>query len=153
MRRHLALILASALIALSALAAGCGEGGVASDAAVSVYVARSLCPAAEGELAQEGKQVGEVRVRVVCLPPVRRRGHADLTTAGANARRATEDSTAVAFLEATGPAAAFTESIVEAANIAWVETSNGATAMRSIIEALDERGSSSPRQAVLDQVA
>jgi hypothetical protein len=108
MRRHLALILACPLIALGALAAGCGEGGVASGAAVSVYVARPLCPAAEAELEKEGKRVGDVLVRVVCLPPVQRRSRADLATAGANARRATEDSTAVAFLDATGPPADFT---------------------------------------------
>lgn len=152
MRRHLALMLVCALIAPSALVIGCGEGGVGSGATVSVYVARPLCSAAEGELANEGKRVGDVKVRIVCLPPVQRRGRADLATAGANARRATEDSTDVAFLEATGPAADFTESIVEAADIAWLESSDGATAMHQVLEALEERGSSSPRQAVLDQV-
>jgi len=137
---------------LSAVLAGCGEGGVASGATVSVYVAKPLCAAAEGALEKEGKQVGDVRVRIVCLPPVQRRGRADLATAGANARRATEDSTAVAFLEATAPSARFTESIVEAAGIAWLETSDGATAMHSIIEALGDT-SSSPRDAVRESLS
>jgi hypothetical protein len=138
---------ACALIALSAVVSGCGEGGVSNGATVSVYVAKSLCAAAEGELAKEGKQAGEVEVRIVCLPPVQRRGRADLATAGANARRATEDSTAVAFLEATAPSAKFTESIVKAAGIAWLESSDGATAMRRVLDALAS-GSSSPRSEV-----
>jgi hypothetical protein len=78
-------------------------------------------------------------------------GRADLATAGAGARRATEDSTAVAYVEAPGPAAEFSRSIVEAADIAWIETSSGSQAMKRIISAL-EGDSSSPRQAVLDEV-
>lgn len=151
MRRHLVLMLACAPIAFGALIAGCGEGGVAGGATVSIYVARPLCPAAEAELAKEGKRAGDVLVRIVCLPPVRRHGRADLATAGANARRATEDSTAVAFLEAPGPAARFTESIVKAADIAWLESSDGATAMHSIIKAL-AGSSSSPRSDVRESL-
>lgn len=147
MRRHLALLLACALLALSAVFAGCAESGVGNGATVSVYVAKPLCAAAEGELAKEGKRVGEVEVRIVCLPPVQRHSRADLATAGANARRATEDSTTVAFLESTGPAARFSESIVEAADIAWLESSNGAAAMRRVLDALAS-GSSSPRAEV-----
>ncbi|MGN6815615.1 MAG: hypothetical protein ACTHK3_05960, partial [Solirubrobacterales bacterium] len=79
---------APALIALVLFMVGCGEGGVTDGATVSVYVAKPLCAAAEGELAKEGKQVGDVQVRIVCLPPVQRQGRADLATAGANARRA-----------------------------------------------------------------
>lgn len=147
MRRHLALLPACALIALALIAAGCGEGGVAGGATVSVYVAKPLCSAAEAKLERESKQVGELRVRIVCLPSVQRRGRADLATAGANARRATEDSTAVAFLEAAGPAAEFSESIVEAADIAWLESSDGSTAMHRVLEALAS-GSGSPRAEV-----
>ena len=126
---------------------GCGEGGVSNGATVSVYAAKPLCAAAEGELAKEGKRVGDVLVRIVCLPPVQRRRRADLATAGANARRATEDSTTVAFLEAAAPTAKFTESIVEAADIAWLESGDGATAMRRVLDALAS-GSSSPRAEV-----
>lgn len=134
------------------MAAGCGEGGVGNGATVSVYVAKPLCAAAEGELEKEGKQVGEVRVRIVCLPPIQRHSRADLATAGANARRATEDSTAVAFLETAGPAAKFTESIVEAAGIAWLETSDGSTAMHRVLHALADN-SSSPRSGVRESLS
>lgn len=144
---------ACALVALSAVSAGCGEGGVAGGAIVSVYVAKPLCAAAEGELEKEGKRVGEVEVRIVCLPPVQRRGRADLAAVGADARRATEDSTTVAFLEATAPSAKFTESIVKAADIAWIQTSNGSTAMRGVLHALGEAGSSSPRGAVRESLS
>lgn len=153
MPRHLALLSACALIALGAVVSGCGEGGVANGATVSVYVAKPLCAAAEGELAKEGKRVGELEVQIVCLPPVQRRGRADLATAGANARRATADSAAVAFLEDGSPTAKFTESIVEAADIAWLETSNGSTTMHSILRALGDAGSSSPRAAVRESLS
>jgi hypothetical protein len=147
MCRHLALLSACALVVLSAVFTGCGEGGVSNGATVSVYVAKPLCAGAEGELAKEGKRVGDVLVRIVCLPPVQLRGRANLATAGANARRATGDSTTVAFFEASGPTAKFTESIVKAADIAWVETSDGATAMRSVLHALADN-SNSPRSSV-----
>lgn len=152
MRRHLALLPACVLIALGAVFTGCGEGGASNGATVSVYVAKPLCSAAEGELEKEGKRVGEVEVRIVCLPPVRRHGHADLATAGANARRATEDSTTVAFLEASAPAAKFTESIVKAADIAWIETDSGSAALHRILRALAD-GSSSPRNGVHESLS
>src|SRR5206468_12075957 len=93
---------------------------------------------------------GGLEVRIVCLPPFGGR-RVDLAAVGAAARRATEDSTSVAFLEAPGRAARFSQSIVEAANIAWIETGSGSGAMRRIRRAL-EGGASSPRQAVLDEV-
>jgi hypothetical protein len=136
----------AALLAL-ALFAGCGEGGAASGATVTVYAAASLCR----EAAKSDGQVGDLVVHVVCLAPVEAGGRADLARAGADARRATEDSTAVAYLELPGAAAPFTQSIVEAANIAWLKTSSGAGAMRRVRSALEASGSS-PRQAVLDEV-
>jgi len=141
-RRLLALLLG--LCALL-IAAGCGEGGAASGATVSVYMAAPLCGQASGGPA------GDLKVRLVCLPPVERRGKVDLAAAGAGARRATEDSTTVAFVEAPGPAAEFSHSIVDAADIAWIETGSGSQAMKRIFAALDE-DSSTPRQAVLDEV-
>jgi hypothetical protein len=140
----------AALALCGTLAVGCGEGGVADGATVSVYVAASLCAEAERELKQEGGEAGEVEVRTVCLSATESGGRADLATAGANARRATEDSSSVAFLEAPGPAAKFSQSIVEAAGIAWVKTDSGTVEMRQILSALDEAGSSSPRDAVRD---
>ncbi|HET8565408.1 MAG TPA: hypothetical protein VFL77_02940 [Solirubrobacterales bacterium] len=134
------------------LAAGCGEGEVASGARVSVYAPASLCGEARAVGRTRGWKVDGLTVRLVCLPPPERNGRADLAVAGANARRATEDSTSVAFLEEPTPAAGFSRSIVEAADIAWIEAPSGAAAMRQVIEALEERGSSTPRRAVLDQI-
>ena len=147
--RRLPAILAALAVAAT-VAAGCGEGGVAEGAAVSVYVAAPLCRGAERELRQEGGKAGEVEVRAVCLPPTDAGGRADLAVAGANARRATEDSASVAFLEVPGRAAKSSQSIVEAAEIAWVETGSGAAAMRRVLAALGEAGSSVPREAVRD---
>jgi hypothetical protein len=139
-----------ALLALALVVAGCDSGGVSSGATVSVYVAAPLCAEAERELRREGREAGEVEVRVVCLSATEPDGRADLAAAGANARRATEDSTSVAFLEAPGPAARFSQSIVEAAEIAWVRTSSGSTALRHVLRALEDAGSSSPRDVVRD---
>lgn len=152
MRRRSTLLFASALALVALLATGCGESGVSAGATVTVYAAAPLCKGAQGELAREGARAGEVLVRTTCLPPVERHGGADLAIAGANARRATEDSTSIAYLEAPGPAAKFSATIVESANIAWLETSSGAAATRRILKSLEDRGSSSPREAVLDQV-
>jgi hypothetical protein len=140
------------VLALALLSAGCGSGGAAAGATVSVYVAAPLCAEARAELAKAGGKAGELEVRAVCLRAADANGTANLAAAGGDARRATEDSTAVAFLEVGGPAAPFSRSIVEAADIAWVETGAGAAAVRRVLEALDKAGSSSPRAAVLDEV-
>jgi len=137
-------VLLLGLFALLA-AAGCGEGGAASGATVSVYMAAPLC----GQ--ESGGRAGDLKVRLVCLAPVEKAGKVDLAAAGANARRATEDSSAVAYVEAPGPAAKFGRPIVESANLAWIETDSGSQAMRGIRHALEE-DSSSPRQEVLDEV-
>lgn len=150
MRRLLALC--SGVLLLVFLAGGCGEGEVAGGARVSVYAAALLCGEARAALRKEGGKADELDVHLVCLPPVEKKGAADLAVAGANARRATQDSSAVAFLEAPSRVAKFTHSIVESADLAWVETGSGAAAMRQVLRALEERGSSTPRGAVLDQV-
>lgn len=152
MRLHLALLPICALLGFIAALAGCGEGGVASGATVSVYVAAPLCREAQGALEKAGGKAGELEVQVRCLSPVEAGDGVDLAAAGADARRTTEDSTSVAYLEAPGPAAKFSRSIVEAAGIAWVKTDSGAPAMRRVLGALEDRGSASPRSAVLDQV-
>jgi hypothetical protein len=134
------------LAALSAASVGCGQGGAASGATVAVYAAAPLCREARAG----GGTAGDLQLRVVCLAPYGT-GGVDLAAAGAAARRAIEDSSSVAFLEAPGPAARFSRSIVEAAGVAWVETSSGSTAMHRIRRAL-QGSPSSPRQAVLDEV-
>lgn len=153
MRRLSIPFLACALLGAALLGTGCGESGVAGGATVTVYAAAPLCKGAESALAREGASAGGVRVRIVCLPPVERHNRADLATAGANARRTTEDSTSIAYLEAPNPAAKFSATIVEAANIAWQETNSAPIAIHSILKALSERGSSSPRDAARESLS
>lgn len=146
----------SALFCLCAIAAaagsGCGEGGAAAGATVSVYVAAPLCREAQRELRSESGKAGDLRVSGICLPPTESKNRVDLAQAGANARRATGDSTTVAYLEATGPGAEFSQTIVESAGIAWLETNSGSAAMHHVLKALDEAGSSSPRDAVRESL-
>lgn len=149
MRRLPALL---CLGAIAAAAVGCGEGGAASGATVSVYVAAPLCREARGVLQREGGKAGDLRVRTACLPPTESGGHVDLAQTGANARRATEDSTSVAYLESSGPGAKFSQPIVESATLAWLETNSGSTAMHRVLSALREAGSSSPRDAVRESL-
>lgn len=143
-------LLGSALLvaAVVALATGCGEGGAASGAAVAIYVAAPLCKEARQELHRAGGEAGDLEVRAICLPSVAKSKGVSLATAGSNARRATEDSTAVAYLESPGPAAKFTHSIVESAQIAWLTTASAAKPTHQILQSLKTRGSSSPRDAV-----
>lgn len=149
MRRLQAL---SITLLVAVAAAGCGEGGTESGATVSVYVAAPLCREARQQLRAASVKAGDLRLRAVCLPPVEKKGRADLATAGRNARRATEDSTAVAYLEAPGAGAEFSRSVVESAEITWLETSSGAREMDHVVAALEKRGSSSPRSAVRESL-
>ena len=140
---------AAALAALALLGlSGCGEGaGVAAGATVHVYVAAKLCPAAQEALGEAGG-TGDVEVRALCLRPGTRgdtgdgRERIDLAVQGANARRATEDSTTVAFIEAKGKAAEFAQPIVEGAGIAFVEAADGAAAMERVLRAVEDVGTS-----------
>jgi hypothetical protein len=145
----LARSVAAALAAALALVgiAGCGEGeGVAAGATVHVYVAADLCAGAREALGREEGKAGEVEVRALCLQPVvsggAGGGRIDLATQGANARRASEDSTAVAFVEAKGKPAEFARPIVEEAGIAFVEAGDGEAAMERVLKAIEEAGTS-----------
>jgi hypothetical protein len=139
--------LAAALSALLLAAVGCGEDrGAAAGATVTAYVAAPLCADARRELAEQGARAGEVRARVACLAPSAD-GEIDLATVGANARRATEDSTTVAFVELPA-ATSFSRPIVEAANIAVIRSDSGAVAIERLLAALREGDSGSPRDAV-----
>jgi hypothetical protein len=149
--RRLQGLLLVFIAAFATLLAGCGEGGAAKGASVSVYVVAPLCQEARREVDAAGRRAGDLKVRVLCLRRVGSGGQADLAMAGVDARRATEDSTSVAFLEAPGPAAAFTRSIVDSADIAWVETSSAAAPVKRILRAL-EGDDASPREAVLDEL-
>lgn len=147
--RKAALIAVCALLAV----AGCGEGaGVEEGALVSVYVAAPLCAEAERELARGGGRAGDVRVRAVCLPNAESNGKLDLAAIGANARRATEDSTTIGYIgEPTRAATRFSAPILEGAGIAQLTENSAAVAMRKLLAAVDEAGDSgSLRQSVND---
>lgn len=135
--------------------AGCGEsGGAAEGATVSVYVAASLCAEAESELARVGGKAGGVRVRVVCLSSAESSQKLDLAQIGANARRATEDSSSIGYIgEPTRAASHFSEPILETAGIAQLPQTSGAAAMKKLLQAVDEAGASeSLRESVHDEL-
>jgi len=124
--------------------AGCGaEEGVAEGAAVAVYVDAPLCAGAERALTAAGGGSGAVAVRARCLPAERRGGSLDLATVGANARRAAEDSTSVAYLLSPDRVAGrFAQPILDAAGIGWVRSGSGAVAMRRALGAIEAAGES-----------
>jgi hypothetical protein len=120
---------------------------------VTAYVEAPLCSAAKKELARQGGEAGDIRVRAVCLPSPRKGNRLDLATIGANARRATEDATAVAFLEAPEPRASrFTHPILETAEIPWIASSSGSTAMARLLKLIPEADSGSLRRSLQDKL-
>jgi hypothetical protein len=129
---------------------GCGESeGVAEGATVTAYVEASLCAEAKRQLAVEQGRAGEIRVRAVCLPSPVKVGKLDLATLGANARKATQDSTTVGFMEAQGPRASrFTHPILESASIAWISSSSGKAAMARLLQAIESADTGSLRESV-----
>jgi hypothetical protein len=132
------VVLAAGVSALLVGGVGCGEGeGVAAGATVTAYVEAPLCAGAERELASEGGRAGDVRVRAVCLGRVDDGKRLDLAAVGANARRATEDSAAVGYLEPP-VTPSFSRPIVEAANIAAIRSSSGEAAMAQLLRAIGE---------------
>jgi hypothetical protein len=147
--RVAALALASALAAT-----GCGEGGgVSSGATVSVYVTAPLCAGAKRELARAGARAGDVQVGAICVASERDRGRLSLATLGANARRATEDSAAIAYLEGPEAAAArFAHPILESAGIPWISAGSGKAAMARLLKAVKESSSSSLRSSIRESV-
>lgn len=149
--RGFRVALLSVLGPIAALLAGCG-GGASAGATVSVYVGAPLCAAAKQKLAAAGAATGELTVRVACLAPDDSRGRVDLAAAGANARRATQDSAAVAYLEAPGPAGKFSRTIVEAAGIAWTTSRSGGAGMGRILTAIEEAGTGSVRDSVREKL-
>jgi hypothetical protein len=143
------LVLPTAAL-VAAVLFGCGEGsGIEGGATVSVYAGAAVCPGAKRELGQAGEEVGSVRVRVVCTAPVEAGGGLDLAAAGANARRAVEDSTTVGYLEAPGPAIPFIRPILDEADVSLIVGGSGARGLATILAALRSRGGGeSPREAV-----
>lgn len=158
-RRLAAAALATGLAAASVVLPGCGGGeGAAAGATVRVYVGTPLCEGAKRALAAAGGEAGDLKVSAVCLPPVEGAAlgstRLKLATVGANARRATQDSAAVAFVEKPGRANRFASPIVEEADIAFVTSGSGAQAMRSVLAAVEAagKGSGSLREDVRKQL-
>ncbi len=106
---------------------------------VRVYVAAPLCAGAGQELARHGGKAGDVRVRTVCLPSTDNPRRLRLARIGANARRATEDATAIGYIgEPTRAATRFSESRLDAAGIAQLAETSGAAAMSKLLQAVDD---------------
>ena len=147
---------AAAACVLLAVVAGCGEGeGVEEGATATVYVAAADCNLATRALENEGGRAGSVRVRIRCLPSTEKAGHFDLAQIGANARRATEDSSTVAYVGEPEPhATRFSETILEEAGIAQLSNLNGSQAMHKVLRAIREADTSSQslRVAVDDEL-
>ncbi len=133
--------------------AGCGSGGVSKDATVTAYVEAPLCVAAKQELAKHGGRAGDLRVQAICLPSPREARKLSLATLGANARRATEDSTAVAYLEAPDSSASrFVHPILETAEIPWISASSGTAAMSRLLTLIPSASSSSLRESLREDL-
>jgi hypothetical protein len=135
-------------------AAGCGGGGgVSSDAVVTAYVEAPLCAAARQELTKHGGRAGDLRVRAICLPSPREAKKLSLATLGANARRATEDSTSVAYLEAPDPEASrFVHPILETAQVPWISASSGSAAMSRLLTLIPDANSGSLRESLREEL-
>jgi hypothetical protein len=118
---------------------------------VRAYVVQPLCAEAEEELRKVDGRAGDVRLEAVCLPSAERNGQLELATVGANARRATEDSTAVAYLEASGPGNEFADPILESAEIPSIHTSSGNHAMAQLLRAVESADTSGSLRASVSE--
>lgn len=149
-RAAVALAVAGALMALAL--SGCGGAeGVEAGATVRAYVVQPLCTEAEQQLQGAGGRAGEVSVQVICLPSVESKGQLKLATVGFNARRATEDSTGVAYLEAPGRGNEFSDPILESAEIPSIHDSSGARAMAQLLRAIDRAHTSGPLRSSIQE--
>jgi len=143
---------AAALAALLLALSGCGGGeGVETGATVRAYVVPPLCAEAEQQLQRAGGRAGDVRLEAVCLPSVRSKGRLDLATVGANARHATEDSTAVAYLEALSSGNEFSEPILRSAEIPTIYDSSGKQAMAQLLRAVESADTSGSLRASVSE--
>jgi hypothetical protein len=142
--RALAVLIAAVL---TLGAGGCGGGGVAKGATVTVYADAPLCAGAGRELADQGGRAGSIRVRLLCLKSVRQGARLDLATVGANARRATEDSASVAYIESPSRPS-FSRPILESAGVAWISSNSGAAGMARLMHAIQGADPGSLRESV-----
>jgi hypothetical protein len=150
------------LLAVAGVLAGCGEEeGASEDAVLTVYVSaplrgseaeagRRLCDEAR-EQAGQGSGTEEMELRVVCLDASGPGGEWTLAKVGSNARRATEDSAAVAYIgEPDREARRQSQPILEAAGIAAIGGLGGREAVARVRAAIRDGDSSDPRDAVFE---
>ncbi len=92
-------------------------------------------------------------MRVICLDATGPGGRWTLAKVGANARRATEDSTSIAYIGEPDPAARRqSRPIVEAAGMVEFGVTGGRQAIEEVFTALQKEDASDPRQAIFDAV-
>lgn len=153
------------LLGLLGAVASCGEeGGAADGATVTVYVSaplrgdeaaagRVLCDEAREQAAQ-GKGGDVLKLRIVCLDASGPDGRWTLEQVAANARRATEDSTAVAYVgEPALAARQQSRPILDAAKIAQIGGTRGREAISQVQVALREDEQSDPRDTVFSALS
>jgi branched-chain amino acid transport system substrate-binding protein len=152
------------VVALAVLGlVGCGgASGVSAGATVTVYLSAPLqgpegqrgrgeCASAKSALARAGSRAGDVRVRAICLDASGPVGLWTLAAVGANARRAVEDSTTVAYLGEPDPRARRqSHPILEEAGIAEVSASSGSVAMERVLRAIEAASGNSLRESVFE---
>ena len=144
----------------------CGtETGVSSGATISVYLSapmqgpesqrgRALCTTAKSALARAGGKAGDLRVQLTCLDASGPTGAWTLARVGANARRAVEDSTTVAYIaEPALDARRQSRPILEEAEIAQLHASSGSSAMQQVLNAIEESDPASLRESVSDSLS
>lgn len=150
------------LAVLTGIVVGCGEEGASEGAELTVYVSaplrgpeagegKRLCAEARETARREGPAASH-ELRIVCLDASDGKERWALARVGANARRATEDSTTVAYVgEPDRSARRQSRPILEAAEI--VEFGGGGReSIEEVLGALEEGDASDPRQAVFDAV-
>ena len=159
MRVVATILICSAL--LVGLLLGCGEEGAAAGATLRVYVSAPLrgpeAKAGQRVCAEAREQASRGRVgegpelKVVCVDASAGKGGWTLALVGANARQATEDATAVAYVGEPDPGARKqSRPIVEAAGIAEIAGGSGREAVAKVEKAIEEGDASQPRNAVFD---
>jgi hypothetical protein len=120
---------------------------------VTAYVEAPLCGAAKRELTKHGGRAGDLRVQAICLASPRKAKKLSLATLGANARRATEDSTSVAYLEAPDPKASrFVHPILETAQVPWISADSGRAAMSRLLTLIPEADSGALRESLREEL-
>jgi branched-chain amino acid transport system substrate-binding protein len=148
------------------VAAGCGSGeGVAEGATVTVYASvplhgsraaqgRTICSEAQREAGRDSGRVAGLRLHVVCLDDTGGANRWTLASVGANARRALEDSSTIAYIgEPETAAARFSAPILESAGIPQLTNKRGTQAVTEIRRAVDAAGGSGNlREAVLHEL-